>query len=79
MNISRHLYVSLVFYMSCVRRGLFKDWEATLIYGNSAVCEAGPGLRARTGQLWTRAIAVDGWEMLLVGLIIQCLVGVGSA
>lgn len=35
--------------------------------------------RTRVGQLWTHAITVDGWKMLSVDLIIECLVGVGSA
>lgn len=31
------------------------------------------------GQPWTHAIAVDGWQMLSVDFIIECLIGVWSA
>lgn len=31
------------------------------------------------GQPWTHAMAVDGWQMLLVDFIIECLIGVWSA
>lgn len=42
------------------------------------VSKVHPGLRTCIRQPWTRAIAVDGWEMLSVNLIIECLVGVAS-
>lgn len=38
-----------------------------------------PDSEVHPGQPWTHAIAVDGWEMLSEDLIVERLVGVGSA